>query len=80
LTDQLALRVRDRVRAAVDLPGVPAGTEGKVIVANGFNWLRYWVLFDNGVELGELDGRQLEPTPKTAAKLAKRQAKAARKS
>ena len=26
----------------------PTGTEGKVILANGFNWLRYRVLFANG--------------------------------
>ena len=25
----------------------------KVLLANGFNWLRYRVLFDNGVEIGD---------------------------
>ena len=43
--DQLDLRMNDRVRAIVDLPGVAAGAEGKVILANGFNWQRYRVLF-----------------------------------
>lgn len=76
--DQLDLRLGDRVRATVDLraPGVgshtvPAGTEGKVILANGFNWQRYRVLFDNGEEIGDLDGRQLEPIGRAAKRLAR---------
>ena len=60
---QLVLQQQDRCRAIVDLPGVPAGTEGKVLVADGFNWLRYRVLFDNGVELAHLDGRHIEERP-----------------
>ena len=48
---------------------VPAGTPGKVILANGFNWQRYRVLFDNGGELGDLDHRHLEPTGRTAKRL-----------
>ena len=31
-TDQLELRIGDRVRATVDLIGVPQGTEGKVLL------------------------------------------------
>jgi hypothetical protein len=50
----LLLRRKDRVRAATDLRGVPAGTPGKVIVANGIDWIRYWVKFDNGTEVGSL--------------------------
>lgn len=49
----------ETVSATVDLPGVPAGTEGKIKVINGFDWQRYWVFFDNGVELGQLDGDEL---------------------
>ena len=60
-----------RCRPTVDLPGVPAGTTGKVILANGFNWLRYRVRFDNGAELGDLDGRHLEPIGQAARRLAK---------
>ena len=45
---------KERVKAAVDLRGVPEGTEGRVIVSNGFDWVRYWVAFDNGVEMGSL--------------------------
>ena len=49
----------DTVLATVDLPGVPAGTEGKIKVINGFDWVRYWVFFDNGVDLGQLDGDEI---------------------
>ncbi len=76
--DQLDLKLGDRVRAIADLPGAPSGTDGKVILANGFNWQRYRVLFTTGVEVGDLDRRQLEPIGKTAKRLAKRAAKAAR--
>jgi hypothetical protein len=62
--------------AKVDLPDVPAGTKGKVILANGFNWLRYRVRFENGAEVGDLDGRHLEPTGRAAKRLAKKAAKA----
>lgn len=74
---QISLRTGDKVAASADLDGVPAGTEGKVILANGFNWLRYRVLFSNGQELGDLDHRHLSPVGRTAKRLA-RQAKRAR--
>ena len=48
------LQKREIVRAAVDLKGVPEGTSGRVIISNGLDWVRYWVAFDNGVELGSL--------------------------
>ncbi|MGB8857779.1 MAG: hypothetical protein WCC60_00915 [Ilumatobacteraceae bacterium] len=69
--NQLDLRIGDRVLSTVDLQGVPAGTDGKVLLANGFNWQRYRVLFANGVELGDLDHRNLEPTGRTSKRLAK---------
>lgn len=69
--DQLDLRLRDTVVASVDLPDVPAGTEGRVLLANGFNWLRYRVQFANGVELGDLDGRHIAPTGRAAKRLRK---------
>lgn len=76
--DQLDLRIGDRVRTHVDVHGAPAGTEGKVILANGFNWQRYRVLFDNGAEIGDLDGRQIEPVGRAAKRLAKAAARASR--
>lgn len=69
--DQLDLRVRDKVVSTVDLPDVPSGTEGRVLLANGFNWLRYRVQFANGVEVGDLDGRHIVPTGRAAKRLAK---------
>lgn len=48
------LRRKERVKAAVDLRGVPEGTSGRVIMSNGIGWIRYWVAFDNGVEMGSL--------------------------
>jgi hypothetical protein len=69
---QIDLKIGDRVESTVDLDaGVPAGTQGKVILANGFNWLRYRVLFNNGVEVGDLDHRNLSPVGRTAKRLAK---------
>ena len=62
---QLDLSMGDRVGAIVDLPDVPAGTKGKVIVADGLAWLRYTVRFDNGVEHTFLDGRHIEPLKKS---------------
>ncbi len=77
-TGQLDLKLGDRVRATADLRGAPAGTEGKVILANGFNWQRYRVLFDNGAEMGDLDHRHVEPIGRTAKRLAKQAKVAAR--
>ena len=74
--DQLDLRLGDKVRTVVDLEGAPTGTKGKVILANGFNWQRYRVLFETGAEHGDLDGRQIEPIGRAAKRAAKR-AKAA---
>jgi hypothetical protein len=75
---QIDLKIGDRVRAITELRGVPAGTEGKVILANGFNWQRYRVLFDNGGEFGDLDQRHIEPIGRAAKRLAKRAKLAAR--
>ena len=60
LPPEIDLTPRQRVKAKVDLPKVPAGTEGIVLLADGFQWRRYRVLFDNDVEVGFLDGRHLE--------------------
>ena len=74
-TDQLVLKMGDRVRTTEDLHDVPEGTEGKVILANGFQWQRYRVLFENDVEVGGLDHRNIEPIGKAAKRLAKAAAK-----
>lgn len=51
---------RQKVVAAVDLPGVPAGTFGKIWLVTGVTWIRYHVAFDNGGELANLDASQLQ--------------------
>jgi hypothetical protein len=38
---------------------VPDGTPGKVLLVSGVTWIRYRVLFENGVEQGLLDGRHI---------------------
>jgi hypothetical protein len=57
------LRKGDKVVATVDLPGVPEGTTGKVKLSNGLfrpgSWMRYWVFFGNGVQLGSIGGDKL---------------------
>jgi hypothetical protein len=53
------LRRREKVVAAEDLIGVPTGTAGRVSLVNGFTWVRYRVLFDNGADVGHLDRHQL---------------------
>lgn len=53
------LKRKARVVAAVDLPGIPAGTTGKVFFVAGFDWIRYWVRWDNGVERGSINRQHL---------------------
>ena len=53
------LRRKERVVAAVDMPGIPEGTAGKVIVVEGLTWIRYWVRFDNGVVRGSINRKHL---------------------
>ena len=59
ISTETLFRRRQKVVAAVDLPGVPAGTFGKVWYAAGVTWIRYHVEFDNGVELANVDGHDL---------------------
>ena len=57
---------KDRVVAAEDLPGVPKGTPGTVVMVTGLSWIRYRVRFDNGYEISLLDGKYLEPASRKA--------------
>jgi len=50
---------KERVVTTRELRGVPAGTEGTVMIETGLTWFRYRVRFDNGVEMGSLDGHSL---------------------
>ncbi len=55
-----------KIVAAVDLPGVPRGTAGKIMLRTGFSWDRYRVRFANGEELSWIERSQLS-TPKEYA-------------
>ena len=66
---QIDLQNGDKVQLTVERDGLPVGSEGKVILANGFNWLRYRVRFANGTEIGDLDHRSIAPVGKTARRL-----------
>ena len=50
---------QQEVVAATNLKGVPEGTTGKVMLSNGLDWVRYWVKFENGVEIGSLHRNKL---------------------
>jgi hypothetical protein len=60
-----------------DLPGVPAGTRGRVYLVDGFAWTRYRVLFDNGVDIGSLDGAVLARPRDFGSALERREQEAA---
>ena len=53
------LAKQQEVVAATNLKGVPEGTSGKVMLSNGLDWVRYWVKFENGVEMGSLHRNKL---------------------
>ena len=53
------LKRGQRVRLVTGLRGVPAGAEGKVAMANGFTWYRYWVRFSDGRVIGHIDHADL---------------------
>lgn len=57
--DDEVLRRKERVVAAMDMPGIPEGTPGKVIIVEGLTWIRYWVRFENGVVRGSINRKQL---------------------
>jgi hypothetical protein len=68
---------RDEAVQTLDqLPGVPAGTRGRVYLVDGFTWTRYRVLFDNGVDIGSLDGSVLARPKDFDAALARREQEA----
>ena len=56
------LKRKSKVVAFEDLPGVPEGTAGKIALVGGWDkWIRYHVLFDNGVTLGSVNREYLAP-------------------
>lgn len=67
----------DVVELIEDLPGIPAGTLGKVLMVVGFTWLRFNVLFTNGINIGQIDRAKLRLLTKAEAKAARKAARAA---
>jgi hypothetical protein len=67
----------ETVRTLDALPGVPQGTAGRVYLVDGFAWTRYRVLFDNGVDVGSLDGTSLARRKDYEAALQRREQAAA---
>lgn len=64
----------ETVKTLDDLPGVPQGTRGRVNLIDGFAWTRYRVLFENGVDIGSLDGSVLARPKQYDEALARRSA------
>jgi hypothetical protein len=53
-------RKGERVVATRDLQGVPGGTKGRIQLHNGLgHWHRYWVLFEDGRQMGQIDHEDL---------------------
>ncbi len=53
-------RKGEKVVATRDLLGIPGGTKGKIQIRNGLGaWIRYWVMFDDGRQLGQVDHNDL---------------------
>lgn len=57
------LKRKSKVRAFTPLPGVPEGMSGRVVLVNGWDqWIRYHVIFENGVGIGSINREHLVPT------------------
>lgn len=67
----------ETVKTLDALAGVPQGTKGRVYLVAGFAWTRYRVLFDNGVDIGSLDGSSLARPKDYEDALARREQAAA---
>ncbi|MGH1488081.1 MAG: hypothetical protein ACRBK7_01600 [Acidimicrobiales bacterium] len=53
-------RKGEKVIATRDLGPILGGTQGKIQLQNGLsNWIRYWVLFDGGRQVGQIDHNDL---------------------
>jgi hypothetical protein len=70
-------RKGDKVIATAALPGVPEGTKGKVKLVSGLTWTRYWVFFDNGIDMGSIDNTKLVRVKDWDAYLERRELQAA---
>lgn len=53
------LKPRERVTLTRSIRGVSEGMSGRVKVANGLTWARYWIEFDNGSWVGSVSASDL---------------------
>jgi hypothetical protein len=63
---------KDKVVASEAMPGIPEGTPGRVTMVAGFDWIRYWVYFENGVSRGSLNRSKLARASEWGAVQARR--------
>jgi hypothetical protein len=54
-SDPNVLRVGDKVVAVKPIGAIPEGTRGRIKVADGFGWIRYWVAWETGEWMGSVD-------------------------
>ncbi len=55
------LKPHTKVRSVIDLPNVAKYSNGKVELANGVTWVRYWVRFENGESIGHISHGDVIP-------------------
>ncbi len=53
------LKRGEKIRLVDDIPGHSRGSSGKIAVANGMAWKRYWVRFQDGSSVGHVSHHSL---------------------
>ena len=66
----------EKVISTEAIDHVPEGTKGKVMLVNGFSWIRYWVHFDDGTDIGSIDQAKLVRAKEWKDFVAERKARA----
>jgi hypothetical protein len=69
-------RRNEKVISTEAIDHVPEGTKGKVMLVNGFSWVRYWVHFEDGTDIGSIDQTKLVRAKEWKDYLAERKARA----
>ncbi len=53
------LKRGEKIRLVDDIPSHSQGSTGKIAVANGITWKRYWVRFQDGSSVGHVNHHSL---------------------
>lgn len=69
-------RSGEKVISTEAIDHVPEGTKGKVMLVDGFRWIRYWVHFDDGTDIGSIDQAKLVRAKEWKDFVAERKARA----